>query len=133
MKETSSNRGYISEAEIPTFSFHSFQMPVIDPKPHYLSFLMITPGYEDKNGDWHEGKEEWSEPVRCHAVASGSAGVSAYEDGRIHSYTYTVGRLPADCREFEIGDRVRLTAFGRVHELTVKGFHRYQLQSKLWL
>lgn len=108
-------------------------MSVIELKPHLLSYLVTCKGYEDDNGDWHEGREEWSEGIRCHATGAGSANTIAYSDGTTSKYSYTVGRLPKDIREFQVGERVRLNILGEEKEFTVKGFQRFQLQSKLWV
>lgn len=108
-------------------------MSVIDLIPNSLSFLVITDGYEDDNGDWHEGSEEWSEPMKCHAVPAGRANEITFADGQTAIYTYTVGRLSPDCREFIIGEEVKLNVDGIERIFTVKGFHRYQLQSKIWV
>ena len=108
-------------------------MPVIGLTPHTLSYLVITEGYEDDNGDWHEGGSEWSEPIECHAVPAGRANEITFADGQTATYTYAVGRLSPDCREFKVGEQVRLDVCGIVREFSVKGFHRYQLQSKLWV
>lgn len=108
-------------------------MPVIRLIPHRLSFLIIHQGYEDENGDWHEGTEEWSDPIDCHAVASGPADLIRYADGTTDRYSYTIGRLKPDCREFSIGEKVKLEIGDWVREFQVKGFHRYQLQSKIWV
>lgn len=108
-------------------------MSVLDLKPHLLSYFVAEPGYEDDNGDWHEGKAGWSEPMECHAVPAGRANEITFADGQTATYTYTVGRLSPDCREFKVGEDVRLDVNGIVREFQVKGFHRYQLQSKLWV
>lgn len=108
-------------------------MSVIGLKPHLLSYRVVTEGHEDDNGDWHEGSSEWSDPLQCHAVPAGRANEITFADGTTSTYTYTVGRLDPDCREFKIGEDVRLMVCGLVREFTVKGFHRYQLQSKLWV
>lgn len=108
-------------------------MSVIELKPHLLSYRVISEGYEDDNGDWHEGSSKWSDPVECHAVPAGSANEMTFADGTTARYSYVVGRLAHDCREFKIGEDVRITVGGIVREFQVKGFHRYQLQSKLWL
>lgn len=108
-------------------------MSVIDLIPHTLSYLHVSAGYEDENGDWHDGSEEWSEPIKCHAVPAGAANEITFADGTTARYSYTVGRLEPDCREFAIGEKVRLDVCGLVREFQVKGFHRYQLQSKLWV
>lgn len=108
-------------------------MSVIDLIPHTLSYLIVSDGYEDDNGDWHEGKSEWSEPMKCHAVPAGRANEITFADGTTSTYTYTVGRLSPDCREFQIGEYVMLNVNGVERRFQVKGFHRYQLQSKIWV
>ncbi len=108
-------------------------MSVIELIPHTLRFLTIAGGYEDERGDWHEGEERWSDPIPCHAVAAGAANIITYADGSTATYSYTVGRLEPDGREFRIGERVLLNVLGIEREFSVKGFHRYQLQSKLWV
>ena len=108
-------------------------MSVIDFRPHTLRRLIITPGEEDADGDWHPGTESLSEPLRCHAVAAGRAAEITFPDGTTAAYRYTVGRLPPDCAEFRIGDRVMLRIGDSECEYSVKGFHRYQLPSKIWV
>lgn len=108
-------------------------MSVIEFKSHLLSYRVITDGYEDDNGDWHEGSESWSEPMECHAVPNGRANEITFADGTTSTYSYTVGRLSPDCREFKIGEDVKLNILGIEREFQVKGFHRYQLQSKIWV
>ena len=108
-------------------------MSVIDFIPHHLRRLTVTDGYEDENGDWHEGQEEWGEMIPCHAVASGRANEKTFPDGKVSTYSYTIGRLDPDISEFTIGERIILDISGSEREYTVKGFHRYQLQSKIWV
>ena len=108
-------------------------MSVINLTPHTLRYCNITNGYEDGNGDWHEGTEDWSDPVKCHALPSGSANEITFPDGTTSKYSYTIERLPRDCRDFAVGEKVRLEILGKEMEFQVKGFHRYQLQSKLWV
>ena len=108
-------------------------MSVIEPIPHTLRYQTAIVGFEDDNGDWHEGLEAWSDPIPCHAVAAGRANEITFPDGTTDTYSYAVGRLPSDCREFKTGDRVLLNIFGTETEYEVKGFHRYQLQSKIWV
>lgn len=56
-----------------------------------------------------------------------------FEDGAVRTYSATI-RLDAECREFTVGDRVKLFLSGDiVRECEVKGFHRYQLYAKLWV
>lgn len=108
-------------------------MAVLDRNPHHLSYLITTPGYEDDNGDYHEGGSHWDGCVPCDAVPSGKAEEKEFEDGVTRRYSYTV-HLPGDCRTFTIGDRVKISLLGGVErEFDVKGFHRLQLQCKMWV
>lgn len=108
-------------------------MSVVNLIPHTIRYCIVIDGYEDENGDWHEGIEEWSDPLVCHAVPSGSANIITFADGTTATYSYTVGRLDPDCREFTIGEKVRLNIQGVERDFQVKGFHRFQLQSKIWV
>lgn len=108
-------------------------MAVIGLVPHFLSYLITYNGHEDENGEWHEGYEEWSDPIPCHAVENGSASKTGYYDGSVSKCSFTIGRLPSDCRDFQIGERVKLNILGQEKEFTVKDFQRYQHQSKLWV
>lgn len=108
-------------------------MSVIELKPHSLSYRIATDGYADDNGDWHEGEPGWSDPIECHAVPSGKADLITYADGTTAHYSYEVGRLAPDSREFQIGEDVKLNVQGIERVFQVKGFHRWQLQSKIWV
>ena len=56
-----------------------------------------------------------------------------FEDGIVRKYSYTV-YLPNNCKDFAIGDRVRISLLGEVkREFEVKGFHRWQHQCKIWV
>ncbi|MDE6339633.1 MAG: hypothetical protein K2K97_07600, partial [Muribaculaceae bacterium] len=66
---------------------------------------MVSDGYEDERGDWHPGEEEWSDPIECNAVHSGSANDISFKKGTTSTYSYVIGRLDPDCREFKIGER----------------------------
>lgn len=108
-------------------------MAVIYFKPHVLSYYVPIPGYEDENGDYHQGGGEWEGEIQCDAVPAGKSEEREFEDGVVRSYSYTV-TLPADCRTFAIGDRVRITHIGEIsREYEVKGFHRWQTLCKIWV
>jgi hypothetical protein len=97
-----------------------------------LSYLSQTDGYEDGNGDYHEGTSEWRGYIPCNAVPAGKAAERTFEDGKVRAYSYTVN-LNTEI-DFQIGDRVRIEFLnGKVREFGVKGFHRYQLQCKMWV
>lgn len=102
-------------------------------KPHTIAYLVASDGYEDDNGDYHPGESTYEGCIPCDAVPAGKAETREFEDGKVKAYTYTV-YLPHGCRTFTIGERVRITLLGGVQrEFEVKGFHRYQLQCKLWV
>ena len=63
---------------------------------------------------------------------AGAANVIQFEDGIEERYSYTI-YLPANCRKFKRGDKIVVTHFDSETEFIVKGFHRYQLQSKIWV
>lgn len=98
-----------------------------------MSYLVAQPGYEDGNGDYHPGEQSWEGEIKCGYTPAGEANELKFEDGSTKVYSYTV-TLPRDCRDFAIGDRVRLLMLnGQIQEFTVKSFLRYQLQCKMWV
>nr|DAK96502.1 MAG TPA: hypothetical protein [Caudoviricetes sp.] len=108
-------------------------MAVANRNPHRLQYLVAVPGYEDENGNYHAGSSEWKGSIPCDAVPSGKAEERKFEDGVVRSYSYTVC-LPSNCHTFTIGDRVKIMLLGGIErEFEVKGFHRYQLQCKIWV
>lgn len=107
-------------------------MAVLVMKKHRLSYLVRGDGYEDENGDYHEGTSEWRGYIPCNAVPAGKAAERTFEDGKVRAYSYTVN-FDSEV-DFAIGDRVRIELLnGVVREFGVKGFHRYQLQCKIWV
>lgn len=108
-------------------------MAVLNPKPHRLTYLVTEPGHEDTDGDYHPGESRWEGDIPCDAVPAGKATEREFEDGVVRSYSYTV-YLPSDSRTFTTGDRVKVSLLGGIErKFTVKGFHRYQHQCKLWV
>lgn len=109
-------------------------MPVLNMRPHKLSYLVRSEGYEDENGDYHAGTTEWNDCERCDAIPNGKEEQIVYDDGTVGKYTYTV-KLSPTCREFKKGEKVRIEFFSstKVLEFEVLGFQRYQHQSKLWV
>lgn len=112
-------------------------MSILKMKPHYLEVLTKSEEYEDENGDFHAGEEEWVRLCRCDAVPSGEANRITTPDGVELQYSYTI-YLPQKAREFFVGEKVRVIFFGEgilqeKKEFSVKGFHRYQHQCKMWV
>lgn len=111
-------------------------MAVLEFAAHSLSYEVVTEGYENpENGDYIEGTSYWvNNAYKCDIVPAGKANTIAIPDGSIQTYSYTVYNLPQTCKEFKYGDKIRIHFFGQGYkEFTVKGFHRYQLQCKIWI
>lgn len=102
-------------------------------RPHILQYQVSTPGYEDENGDYHPGASSFEGDIPCRYEPNGKANTIAFEDGKVYIYQYMV-YLNQDCREFKIGDIIRLLNNGTVVTTKqVQGFHRGQLNARLWV
>ena len=110
-------------------------MAVLDFVAHTLDYMHVTEGYEDENGDWHKGTKEWVENYcKCDIVPAGKANIITIPDGTTQNYSYAIYNLPRTCRKFEYGDTIRIKLYGQEErEFKVLGFHRYQLQCKIWV
>lgn len=112
-------------------------MPILKMKPHFLEILVKGEEYEDENGDFHAGNEEWMVLCKCDCVPAGRANNITTLDGVVLSYSYTI-YLPKGTREFHTGEKVRISFNGKGQlvekkEFVVKGFHSYQHQCKMWV
>lgn len=112
-------------------------MAVLNMKPHYLETLVKGEEYEDENGDFHAGEDEWVVLCRCDVVPAGQANRLTTPDGAELSYSYTI-YLPKGTREFRTGEKIRISFNGKGQlaekmEFAVKGFHAYQHQCKMWV
>ena len=82
-------------------------MAILSFRKDSISRLIESEGYEDENGDWHEGECRWDDELPCDAEPSGEAATRTFDDGVTKAYSYTV-HLNPDCGEYSIGDRVLL-------------------------
>ena len=110
-------------------------MSVLDFSPHVLDYLVRGKGYTNEDGDFIMDSDTWVEDYcKCDVVPAGKANTITTIDGQVEPYSYTIYNLPRYCRKFKYGDKVRIKFFGcEKKEFTVKGFHRYQLQCKMWV
>lgn len=109
-------------------------MPVLNLAAHWLGYLQETEGHDDDNGDFVPGSKAWVDYYcKCDVVPAGKANTIPIADGQVETYSYTIYNLPTNCREFKYGDTVRIKMFGTIKEFKVLGFHRYQLQCKMWV
>ena len=114
-------------------------MAVLKVYPHKLVVTTITggtDGYTDDEGYYHKstGGTEVNEEVKCQAVPSSTPhNVITYDDGSQVEYTYAI-IMDRNCREFTRNENITLYLLnGASHILTVKDFHRYQSNAKLWV
>ena len=63
---------------------------IIDDRPNRLQYLTITPGYEDGNGDYHQGESKWEGDIPCRNVPAGKAEQRQFEDGVVRTYSSVV-------------------------------------------
>ncbi|WP_300701315.1 hypothetical protein [Bacteroides sp.] len=102
-------------------------------RPHRLQYQVLSEGYEDENGDYHSGEFRFEGDIPCRFEPNGKATTIAFEDGKTYVYQYVV-YLDQNCREFKIGDIIRLLSNrSTIAEKQVQGFHRGQLNAKLWV
>lgn len=104
-------------------------------RPHTLRIITRGNGNYDSNGDWVESGETLSEPVICRYEPNGRANTITLQDGSVYRYSYMV-YLNVD-PEFRIryGDIIELTSQDgiTIGRFEVKGFHRGQLDMKIWV
>ena len=110
-------------------------MALLNFAAHTLSYKEVEAGHEDENGDWVQGSERWVEDYcKCDIVPAGKANVITIPDGSAQTYSYSIYNLPKTCRKFEYGDTIKIKLYGQEEKVfKVLGFHRYQLQCKMWV
>ena len=102
-------------------------------RPHILQYQVTIGEYEDEIGDYHPGDSHFEGDIPCRFEPNGKANTIAFEDGKTYVYQYVV-YLNQNCREFEYGDIIRLLRDGVVvEEKQEQGFHRGQLNARLWV
>lgn len=109
-------------------------MPAVMFRPHALSVLEVPEGGYDENGDFVPSAGSWSGRIPCRYEPNGRASTVPVGEGRNYVYSYTV-YLGADCPEIAYGQVVRIfdkdgTSIG---DFRAKGFHRGQLNARLWV
>lgn len=104
-------------------------------RPHILKAVTYVSGGKDSKGRPLPDTESVVE-IPCRIESNGSAAQVHYKDGVAHNYSFMV-YLNSDCREFHIGDKVRLCGLdGQIEndkEFEVLGFFRNQLNARLWV
>lgn len=116
-------------------------MSILNIRPHHL-WLKLSEGYEDENGDYHNGSCEWKQLYKCDVVPSGEAQERTFSDGSVKRYSHVV-YLDKNVRDFKVDEIIKLVLFSKEKEddfsiddeteYVIEGSHRYQHQYKLWV
>lgn len=108
---------------------------MIDFRPHTLRAVITTGGGTDENGFPVPDTVETVD-IPCRIEPNGSAQRVRFSDGIARNYSFTV-YLDQGCREFSVGDKVRLIGLDGLiendREFEVLGFFRNQLNARLWV
>ena len=111
-------------------------MAILDFNAYNLEYYAEAQGDYDEEGDYVGAGGEWIEWGRCNAVPAGRNNLITLpdKDGQQTTFSFTIILHDPKAREFVFGERIRLTTIGgmETHELTVKGFARYQHQCKVY-
>lgn len=103
-------------------------------RPHRLRKILSVDGYYDENGDFVKGETKYGRCVQCRYEPNGRAQSISLGDGRVFLYNYTI-YLNTTCEEFVFGDTIEVfDQRGKsIGTFSVQGFHRGQLDSKIWV
>ena len=104
-------------------------------RPHKLYLLERGKGHYAENGDWIDSEEKVVAVVPCRYEPNGKANEINLPDGKAYRYAYTIYLDVNPCLKIEYGDIIRIQSQdGRVMgTYEVKGFHRGQLDMKVWV
>lgn len=105
-------------------------------RPHKLRIVTNGAGEYDKNRDWVEGKTTYSDYIPCRYEPNGAAQTITLPDGTAYRYSYTIYLSVNPTLSIKYGDHVELTSQDGIvigSDFEVKGFHRGQLDMKVWV
>lgn len=110
-------------------------MAIVSFRPHKLRLIRKGEGAYGPNGDWVEAAEEVALEAPCRYEPNGAARTIMLQDGQEYKYSYMVYLNVNPSISIEYGDIIELVSqdglsMGRYE---VKGFHRGQLDMKVWV
>ena len=110
-------------------------MTLVSFRPHCMHLIRKGEGSYDENGDWGESVEKVVACVPCRYEPNGAARTITLQDGNAYRYSYTVYLCVNPRLPIQYGDIIELfsqdsKSIGRYE---VKGFHRGQLDMKVWV
>lgn len=103
-------------------------------RPHTLNLVLSLSGEYNSTGKYIPGGQKVIKGVECRYEPNGRANSIVLQDGKVFIYSYMV-YLDVDCPEISYGDVVELfdKNGNSIGEFTVQGFHRGQLNARIWL
>ena len=106
-------------------------------RPHKLRIVTKGEGSYDARRNWTEGQTTYSDYIPCRYEPNGAAQTITLPDGTAYRYSYTIYLSVNPNLSIQYGDLVELTSQdGNViseEPFEVKGFHRGQLDMKVWV
>lgn len=110
-------------------------MALVSFRPHCLHLIKKGEGSYDSNGDWTESSEEVVARVPCRYEPNGAALTITLDDGTAYRYSYKVYLNVDPGLVIKYGDIIELFSQERksIGRYEVKGFHRGQLDMKVWI
>ena len=111
-------------------------MGIVSFRPHKMRIITKGEGSYDENGDWNASAASYSDYIVCRYEPNGSANTITLPDGKEYRYSYTIYLNVNPSLVIRYGDILELTSQDGVvigSNFEVKGFHRGQLDMKVWV
>lgn len=105
-------------------------------RPHTMRVVHSGEGSYDTNGDWQEDdRKRCCCEFPCRYEPNGRANTITLPDGENYKYSYTVYLDVNPSFRIRYGDLIELTSQDGIviGQFEVKGFHRGQLDMKIWV
>ena len=104
-------------------------------RPHCLRIVYKGAGAYNSNGDWVESTETLGPCVPCRYEPNGAARTITLQDGKEFRYSYTVYLCVNPALDIKYGDFIELYSQDgkKMGRFEVAGFHRGQLDMKVWV
>ena len=107
---------------------------MIDFRPHTLRVVSFIKGETADNGDYSGDKPNLSDQIPCRYELSNKANTIALPDGKAFAYSLIVYLDLSDV-DYPYGTTIQLfdKNGNKAFEKQIQGFHRGQLNMKLWV